>query len=66
MDFYDLNVGELYKKLSHFKSSVDAVVRGHQKLTLTTKWMCHNCYTVHLLYMLDYKAIFFPYWSSGK
>jgi len=65
MDFHDLNFGELYKKLSHFNSSVDAFVRGHQELTFTTKWMYHDCYTVHLLYILDYKVIF-PYWSSGK
>jgi len=52
MDFHGLNVGELYKKLNHFKSSVGSVVRGHQKLIFTTKWMCHNCYTVCLLYIL--------------
>jgi len=59
MDCHGLNVGELYKKLNHFKSSVVAVERVHQKLTFTTKWMCHNCYTVHLLYILDYNGIFF-------
>jgi hypothetical protein len=35
MDFHEVNVGELYEKLNHCKSSVDAVVRGRQKLAFT-------------------------------